>query len=167
MIFRNDDIGYHTKLDEFKRVNDIFLKHGVVHTVAILTRNLLKRQDLIDYLKEAGNFDCQFHGHDHRDFSQLSWDQLMEQFSEGKSAFELAGLPPAQIWFPCWNRVSVLAEEVAGVFGLMASWEKVSLDYYIEHKGGVVHPVINFHSWYIHEQLILEDALVIYKQLEK
>ena len=158
MILRNDDIGKFTKLDELRRVNDIFLKYGLTHTVALITNGIEERTTLIDYLKSAGNFDIQLHCHDHFDFTKLSDVEVIGQFLSSFDIFDLCGFKKPVTWFPPWNKSNAFSAHIASIFGLKMSNQKVSLGYFIANNGKVEADVINFHSWHEPEQMLLEPA---------
>jgi len=163
IIFRDDDIGQWTKLQEFKKVHEVFMRYGVIHTIAVICNGLDKCDDLINYLKlKQSSFSVQLHCFDHLDFSTLSEQELNYQFTESLKMFELIGIEKPVTWFPPWNKINTQAIRVAESFGFKASWEKVSMEYYLRHNGDVGWPVVNFHSWYVPEQMLVEPCLKVY-----
>lgn len=161
IVWRNDDISQWTKLDEFRRVHEIFIKYNVVHTLAVICRDLEKHTELIKYLNSQPLLDMQFHCLDHFHYPHNK-SIMDEQFSEGVKVFERVFNKKPTVWFPPFNDTDVHCADAAAKYGMKTSYQKVSLKYYIDNKGDVMFPVVNFHSWYEMEQMLLEPALKIY-----
>lgn len=163
MIFRNDDISKFTKLSEFKMCNEILKKYNITHTIAVLTNGIASHTELLKYINDNKNISVQVHGHDHLDFTNLSEDELHQQFSTAKKTLNDLGFNP-DMWYPPWNRSNYIIEGIAEQYGLKTSFVKCSLEYYIKHNGKTQYDTINFHSWYEPEQMQLEAAAIIHSK---
>lgn len=168
MIFRDDDIGYLTKIEDFRKVHEIFNEYGCVHTLAIITKDLWKHKELVKYITEQyekGTVDCQVHCYTHDDFASLSELQVRYQLKESKKIIEeLFGIKPTG-FYPPFNSVNLKVIQIASEEGLTTSTKKVSCVYYIQHKGDVMDKVINFHYHDNNESILIEPCLKIYKDL--
>jgi hypothetical protein len=147
MIFRDDDIGFHAgssqKLKRFKEIHSLFNKYGVIHTLAVVTKDIQKDKALIKYINQQKNVNVQLHAHEHFDF-QTDLAKLKDQLPQAvKIIEETFGKKPA-VLFPPWNKSSIGVERIAWSNGLKVVTNKISLSQYLKGvKGGV----INFHYW--------------------
>lgn len=162
IIFRDDDAPVHG-LPDFITVHELLRSYGLVHTVAVITRNLDRHHEFVKYVNSDPEFfDIQFHCHDHIDYSdKRNADILYSQFDEGlKMFYHCFGKMP-DIWYPPWNKRSDYAESVAGQFNLRTSNVKFSFGQVlrkpeaIKQSGGV----INFHHWCKEERDWLEEVI--------
>lgn len=163
MIFRDDDIGFHAgsseKLKQLKRVHNLFNKYGVIHTLAIVTKDIEKDSKLINYINQQKNIDIQLHCHEHFDF-QTDLQKLNDQLPEAVAITKrLFGKTPT-VLFPPWNKSSVGIDRIAWRNGLKVATDKISLSQYLK---GVKGNVVNFHYW-SDECRDLEAALIKYKK---
>ncbi len=166
IIYRDDDAPIHG-LTHFIPVHETLKKHGIVHTCAVICRNLDRHHDFIDYVKsDPDSFDLQFHCLDHIDYSDdRNRDILNEQFFEGLKMFNKCfGYYPT-VWYPCWNRTSEYSTAMAETFGLTTNPVKYSFGQVrrkakaIKEQGGV----INFHHWAKEERDQLEEIINLLK----
>lgn len=165
MIFRDDDIGYLTKLEEFEKVHQIFGEYDCLHTIAILTKDLHHHVRLVDYIKNQKNIDCQVHSYQHVDFSLATEKEVKFQLRESKKIIEdLFGVKPT-VFYPPFNTVNLKVIQIASEEGLRTSYEKVSCVYYLKHRGDVMHKVVNFHYHDTNESVLIEPVLKLYKEL--
>lgn len=165
MIFRDDDISYLTKLEDFKRVHSLFEKYNVMHTVAVIAKDLDKNPELVEYLKSNKLIDVQLHCWEHYDMSITDKDTLYKDISEGiRTIIDILGVEITTL-YPPWNKSSEILEDVAvGELGLTVSNKKITLSAYIRCAGQVEEDVINFHYWADSECIFIEPALKIYSQ---
>lgn len=161
MIWRNDDISYKTELGQFECVHKLFKKYTVLHTIALICRDIEKNPELINFIN-ANNIDVQIHCWEHKDFTQLLLVEVEDQFRKSIQTIQKYFKHRPTVFFPPWNKSNDAVECVAKEHGLTVSNQKVSLSQYIRTEGDVKESVINFHSWSLDEIKILEEALVIY-----
>lgn len=163
MRFRDDDISRKTKVAELDHVHSLFVKHGVVHTVAVIAEDLWKNVSVVRYLEDP-LFDVQLHCWAHNDLTVLQDEKRLRDHLEfGCRMIEsLFGKRPSTL-FPPWNRADQRLIEVAAVCGLKVSKDKVSLQQYIRAGGDAGDADVNFHYWDKTEAGLIEHALIIFK----
>ena len=83
MIFRDDDIQKGTNIERFIMVDNLFIKHKVIHTIAVITEDLGYNHNLVDYINKHSHIDVQLHCHTHIDFSIANENELRKQFENG------------------------------------------------------------------------------------
>lgn len=168
MIFRDDDPAIQTKGDklrQFMEVDALFKNYGVTHTIALITRDIEKNTELVDYIKANPHIDVQFHCVDHIDFTH-NQNEVEWQMKTGVDTIERVFGKRPTIWFPPWNKTTEFCNSVAKKLGLKPSWVKISLDQYIRVNGHVAEDTINFHFWHYGDQVNLEQALRIHNGLK-
>lgn len=167
MIWRDDDIGAAhvtragkvvpgTRIDDLRAVDDIFQRHGVPHTIAVMAFDLDKRPDLVELIRERRML-AQLHCWRHDDLTSdaLARDDLARAVDAMAAAF---GAPPT-VLYPPWNRTSPEVEEAAARLGLTVSAQKISLSQWIRFRGHVAETVVNFHHWHVPDAVLVEPAL--------
>lgn len=170
IIWRDDDLGYaHTAhageiemdseriFNDFVKVDQLFIKYGVKHTVAVIAKDVEKSINLIEYVKAHKHIDVQLHCWEH-----LHYPQHMDVFSSHiekgiNKLTEVFGKRPT-VFYPPYNDVCVEMRPICKQQGLELSYLKMDLIGYL--KGRKV-PVINFHYW-ADECKDLEEALKKY-----
>mgnify|MGYP003442795447 FL=1 len=163
MIFRDDDLSYLTKLDDFKRVHSLFEKYNVMHTVAVIAKDLDKNPELVEYLKSNKLIDVQLHCWEHYDMSITDDVTLNTDIERAIGELFVLGFDVNTL-YPPWNKSSAALEEVSSNLGLSVSNKKITLAAYIRCAGHVEEDVINFHYWADSECIFIEPALKIYTQ---
>lgn len=159
-IFRDDDISHTTDLAHFKKVHDYFKEAIVMHTIALIVKDIEKNPELIDYIKN-NNIDVQVHCWQHYDLT-ANIEQFEKDLPKCIDTIEiLFGERPTTL-FPPWNNASEKVIDIAADHGLTVSYKKVSLDQYIRFNGEVDEQVINFHYWAQQDIILIEPALSIY-----
>lgn len=161
MIWRNDDVSYKTEVGQFAEVHKLFKQYTVLHTIAVICKDINKNYELIKYINE-NNIDVQIHCYAHIDFTLLTEPQIKHQLTQ---CIEIIGKyfkHKPTVFYPPWNKSNLLVESVAHKLGLTVLNKKVSLSQYIRTAGDVAEDVINFHSWALPEIIMLEDALKLY-----
>ncbi len=163
MIFRDDDISHTTDLAAFHKVHNFFREAIVLHTIALIVKDIDTNPELVDYIKTQ-NIDVQIHCWTHYDLTsdieqaekdlKLCIDTIEEVLNERPTTL-----------YPPWNKTSKELEIMACHLGLRVSTEKGSLEHYILNQGNVDYDVINFHYWAQQEIILLEPALKIYNTL--
>lgn len=159
MIFRDDDISVHTDLAVLKPVHDIFKKHLVMHTVAIIAKDIDMNTELIMYLKRE-NFDVQLHCWEHYNMIECK-DKLPVDLLRCMNMFKRCGIDIPKILYPPWNVADSTVIHHASYFNLEVSTKKCSLSQYVAANGNVDVDVVNFHYW-DEECRDLDEALRIY-----
>jgi peptidoglycan/xylan/chitin deacetylase (PgdA/CDA1 family) len=142
MIFRDDDISKDTDLKKFKAVRDLFNKYGVLHTVALICKDIEQNKPLLKYLKSQKNIDVQVHAWEHFNF-QTDLPKLHEQLPLAVELVTKHFNKPT-VLYPPWNKSSIGVERIAWDNGLKVMADKISLSQYLR---GVKGNVINFHYW--------------------
>lgn len=161
MIFRDDDISVHTDLAVLKPVHDIFKKYLVMHTVAIIAKDIDMNTELIMYLKKE-NFDVQLHCFEHYNFTEVPLEKLDTDLLRSINMFKRCGLDVPKTLYPPWNLTNQSVNVMAwDKHRLEVSNKKCSLSYYVAHNGNIDVDVVNFHYW-DDECKDLDEALRIY-----
>ena len=160
MIWRDDDISISTDLAVLKPVHDIFKKHIVLHTVAVIAEDIGLNVELVEYLKRE-NFNVQLHCWKHYNLVE-NIDKLKTDIGKALETFENCGFERPTTLYPPWNITNnavncLLWDE----FKLKVSNQKCSLSYYVAKNGNVGVDVVNFHYW-DGECKDLDEALKIY-----
>ncbi len=163
MIFRDDDISVHTDLAVLKPVHEIFKKYMVMHTVAVIAKDIDMNTELVMYLKRE-NFDVQLHCFEHYNLTEMPPDTLDLSLTRAINMFKRCGFDLPTKLYPPWNitnqAVNVLAWDK---HRLEVSNKKCSLSQYVKANGNVDVDVVNFHYW-DEECKDLEAALKIYTE---
>lgn len=162
ITFRDDDVSCDTDILRFRRVQELFDKYKVPHTIALVTKDIEKAPELIKYIN-LNNIDVQVHCYEHIDYSLEDNEifiqpHLIESISIIKRYFDKT----PTVFFPPWNNSSEKIVEVASELDLRVSVEKLSLQAFIRAGGGVKEKVVNFHYWAEEEVMFLEIALRMY-----
>lgn len=163
ITFRDDDIGFDTDLSELREAHGFFIKHGVIHTVAVeaFAMDTSQAKSVVKYLRSTENFDIQLHCLRHVNLTE-NLERTREELTEAIRIMVQMFSKRPTVLYPPWNKSSSGLTEVAGSLGLEVSWEKISLDAYIRCNGGVAEPVVNFHYWEPTERAMLDKALTIF-----
>jgi peptidoglycan/xylan/chitin deacetylase (PgdA/CDA1 family) len=158
MIWRDDDVGANTRLEDLAAVDDLFQRYRVPHTIAVMACGMDTRPDLVDLIAKRRMI-VQLHCWNHDDLAESARGrrQLVQAVELLQALF---GKPPT-VLYPTWNRTSPELEAAAAALGLAVSCEKVSLEQFIRCEGDVVEPVCNFHYWSVSDALQIEPALRI------
>ena len=162
MIFRNDDISHKTEVGQFECVHKLFKKYTILHTVALICKDIEKNPELIEYIN-ANNIDVQIHCWEHYDFTENT-KRLGGDLDLCKQAIYKNFKHAPTTLYPPWNKSNEQVEAIAHNKILTVSNKKVSLSQYIRMDGDVSESVINFHSWSLDEIKVLEDAMIIYNR---
>jgi len=163
MIFRDDDIQKGTNIERFIMVDNLFIKHKVIHTIAVITEDLGYNHNLVDYINKHSHIDVQLHCHTHIDFSIANENELRKQFENGLYILKECFKVKPTTFYPPWNRSSELCEKVALDYNLIVSNQKISFETYITRAGKGEDKTINFHYW--HDDLnVIECGIRIYKR---
>lgn len=161
MIFRDDDISYRTKLENFKKVHELFEQCNVVHTIALMAKDIEKAPDLIAFINSK-NIDVQLHCWDHIDLT-LNHDRVKEHLQQGIDCIKKQFNKTPTILYPPWNLTDSTVNSIAQELGLTVCADKISLNQYLRARGDVKEKVINFHSWDNGDYAMLQEALRIYR----
>ncbi len=163
MIFRDDDISVHTDLAVLKPVHQIFKKYMVMHTVAIIAKDIDMNTELVMYLKRE-NFDIQLHCFEHYNLTELTAEQLDIALLKSTNMFKRCGFDLPIRLYPPWNKTSQAVNVLAwDKYNLEVSYKKCSLAQYVAANGNVDVDVVNFHYW-DDEIKDLDEALRIYTE---
>jgi len=161
-VWRDDDISVHTDLAVLKPVHDIFKKHLIMHTVAVIAKDIDMNTELVMYLKKE-NFDVQLHCWEHYNHVECK-DKLPVDLQRCMNMFARCGFDKPTVLYPPWNIADSTVVHHAAAFGLTVSNKKCSLSQYVKANGNVDVDVVNFHYW-DKECEDLDEALTIYNRL--
>lgn len=157
MIWRDDDVGYGTKIATLRAVDDIFRRYGALHTIAVIASGIDRRPDLVDLILER-RMAVQLHCWTHDDLTVEP--RAREDLARAVDLLEsLFGRPT--VLYPPWNKTSPEVEAAASDLGLTVSATKISLEQYLRARGGVEEDTVNFHYWHVPDVVLLEPALAI------
>jgi peptidoglycan/xylan/chitin deacetylase (PgdA/CDA1 family) len=149
MLYRDDDISVTTNIILLKKVHDIIVSRGKIHTVAVQMKDIWENKEVWYFLMTAKNLDVGLHGWTHRDYSKLSYDEIMRDIHESISYWESnilrGGYNKKEIktFYPPWNRVSQDLERACKDMGLILDSRTIKT-----HPG----EVYGFHYWTFTEQ---------------
>lgn len=161
ICFRDDDTSYLTDLKRFTQVHDLFLKYKVIHTIAVICKDIEKNTELIEYINQhRDSFDIQIHAWEHTPMPENK--ELKKDLEACIYAIQFFFDSNPKTVFPPWNQTNNYVKETAESLGLTVSAEKISLSAYVRTMGAVSEKVINFHYWAEQEVILLEPALKIY-----
>lgn len=161
MTFRDDDISHLTNLKRFTDVHELFIKYGVIHTIAFICKDIEKNPELIAYInKHKDSFDIQIHCWEHTPMPENV--DLARDLRGCINAIEYQFGTKPTVVYPPWNRSDKYVVDVAESLGLTVSHKKTTLSAYVRTMGDIAEDVINFHSWSEPEVILLEPALKIY-----
>lgn len=162
IYWRDDDGGILTKAYRFQFVHEIFQKYRVIHTLALIMKDIEKNKELISYILSYKNeFNIQLHCWEHFDHGN-DFEQAKESIFKGKKAIKDIFGVEAAIFFPPWNSCTQEIKEFCKSIGMLAMPEKISIEQYIKVNGDVKEEVVNFHGWHQPEVNDLHKALKIY-----
>lgn len=163
MIWRDDDPSVLTKIEQFAFCHEIFQKYKVIHTLALIMKDIEKNKDLVRYIKaNQKEFDIQLHCWEHFDHDK-NIEEAKFSIGKGKAEIErIFGVTPT-IFYPPWNSSNQELSDYCTSIGLTARPDKISISQYIRVKGAVKEDTCNFHYWYEPEVNDLHKALSIYK----
>lgn len=165
MIFRDDDISVLTDMPEFTRVDAIFKKYGVEHTIAVIAKDIEKNAALVDYINANPHIKVQLHCWEHIKFTENT-DMLGGHLVLGIDKLkEVFNVTPT-ILYPPWNESDRQVMVIAHKLGLTVSNKKITLTQYIRVRGQVAEDVINFHYWHDEDAMLLDPALRIYTEMK-
>lgn len=165
VIYRNDDVSWKTDLTQFAEVHKLFKEYIVLHTVALICKDIHKNPELIKFIN-ANNIDVQIHCWEHIDFPD-NYKKMETDLPKCIEVIKKHFRHPAITVYPPHNKSDKKVEAIAAKFGLKVSNQKVSLSQYIRFEGEPwpheeTERVINWHSWSLPELLVLEEALKLY-----
>lgn len=160
--FRDDDIGFLTKLEDFKVVQDMFNRQQVKHTIALMAKDIEKNPRLIDYIL-ANDIDVQLHCWEHIDLT-TDHTKVEDQLRNGIHTIEANFNKRPTILYPTWNKTDAFIDRVAEDLGLKVSATKLSLSQYVRVNGDVKEDTVNFHYWHYGDLMFVEIALKIYNE---
>jgi hypothetical protein len=163
MIWRDDDIGAKTSLEELRAVDDLFQASGLVqHTIAVVAAGLERRPDLVNFIRERRML-VQLHCWEHHDLSLDTKARAM--LPRAVDLLEQLFQRRPTVLYPPWNQTNEALHEAAAALGLRVSATKVSLAQFLRAGGDVREDTINFHYWHAPDVEQLAPAIRLH--LEK
>lgn len=162
MIFRDDDISKDTKIKRFKEIHSLFLKYNVLHTIALICKDIEKNMPLIKYMQkqqENGSVSIQIHCWEHYDLT-TDPPRFTNELPDCIDIIIKYFVTRPTVLYPPWNKTNRYIDHIAFLNKLEISTQKMSLSGYLK---GQSEKVINLHSW-SGECVDLEAALKKYTQ---
>ncbi len=157
IVWRDDDVLMYGTIDDLLRVDDVFQRHGAVHTVAVIVKSL---DDALARAIVDRGMDAQLHGYWHDDFSDRNVVGLNQLPMAADIMERMLGQRP-RIIYPPWNRNSEKLERMAASLGMRVSHQVITLQQYIKARGRVPEgTVVNFHYW-ANDPVMIDQALQI------
>jgi len=118
MMFRDDDISKFTDYYAFNKVNELFTKYRVLHTVAVEMEGIWENKIIFYMLCTDPFIDVELHGWTHRDYGKLSFKECDEDITRALDYWYSnkkrgqSGVPEASLniknitrFLPPWNSV--------------------------------------------------------------
>jgi len=168
IVWRDDDVHYLTDLKQFEKIHEVFKKHNVKHTIAVIAKDLDKNTELIEYINSNENIDVQLHCWNHISAIK-NIDSLERELVLGIDKIkELFGKKPT-ILYPPWNETNDVVSYIAKKVGLKVSNLKVSMSHFVKCNGVIDIEncnTINFHYWSGGDTMFLNYALELYMNRE-
>ncbi len=156
VVWRDDDVLQvaNGTLADLLRVDDLFQRHGVRHTVAVLACTLT--DDLTRVLVDR-RMDVQLHGWDH-DNHAVDMAACARLGAAADLIGAAVGTRPT-VFYPPFNHASPGMRAAAAAQGLAVSTRHVTLPGYLAGHGDPANEVVNFHYWSAPERRLLARAL--------
>jgi peptidoglycan/xylan/chitin deacetylase (PgdA/CDA1 family) len=144
-LYRDDDINVYTDAFRFKELHEYFMAKGKKHIAAVVMKDLWENYALFYFLATAPLLDIGLHGWEHKDYSELSYEECYEDLKKSLKYWEehstrMTGhAKNISIFFAPWNKESDNIKRACKELGLKfcnkreGYWE----DYYIK----------SFHFW--------------------
>lgn len=167
MIFRDDDISWLTNVNEFAKVHEFFNEYKQIHTIALLTKDIEKNPELINYINSQSNIDVQIHGYEHLDFNFTSERETEFQLAKSIEIIQRFFGKKPTTFFPPFNSINTSTISIGVELGLTVSIDKVGCIYYIKHNSNIVQNVINFHYHDYIESILIGVCLKLYSEKNK
>ncbi|MHA1167865.1 MAG: polysaccharide deacetylase family protein [Candidatus Hodarchaeales archaeon] len=110
IIIRDDDVNVYTCIHEFKKLHQRFIEAGKVHTVAVIMKDLWENHSIFYYLATAPLLEIGLHGWEHKDYSQLSYNECYEDVKKALNYWEentsrmVGKTKKITTFFAPWNR---------------------------------------------------------------
>ena len=159
-IFLDNDISATTDFASFKQVHTYFKEAIVMHTIAVICKDIENNIELVDYIKK-NNIDVQVQCWTPYD---LTADHIQANIDLNmcvNKIEDIFGERPT-VLYPPENKTDHRLHEIAKALGLTISTESVSLDEYCKKNGEVEEEVISFCYSDEKDIMLLETALKIY-----
>lgn len=158
IIWRDDDIGFHLdhdKLNKFKEIHELFNKHKLIHTIAVVAKDIdaPEARSLVKYIKKQKNIDIQLHCWEHL---RVTPQEFIVSLPKSLAKMEKIFHVRPTVYYPPWNEISKGINDICKDFGMVADYSKISLKQYINNVKG---DTVNFHYW-ADECKDLETALI-------
>ena len=139
-IYRDDDVNKYTDIGLMEEIHAPFIKYNKIHTIAVEMEDLWESKHVWYWITETPNIDVELHGWTHKDYSAMSYEDVRKDIQKSLDYWNghtlMGGYKEKQIkvFYPPWNRVSPILQDVCDNLGL-------KLD---NRVGGDVY---NFHWW--------------------
>jgi hypothetical protein len=110
MIYRDDDLSVLACAHSFKELHEKFIQAKQTHTVAVIMKDLWLNHGLFWYIATAPYLEIGLHGWEHKDYSQLSYDECTNDIKKSLTYWKentermVKKTKPITTFFAPWNR---------------------------------------------------------------
>ena len=91
ILFRDDDISKFTDLTLFRKVDELFIRHNKIHTIAVEMEGIWENKGIWNYILTSPVIKVDFHGWTHKDYSKLTYEEIKDDIE--KTLLELIHVP--------------------------------------------------------------------------
>jgi len=172
LVIRSDDFDFRMDPEDYIANHEKFIKAGLTETAVVQYthdgREGTYDPKLINYMRNAPNWDIQLHGWAHDDYAILPNWRIYDDLQKAKlKSVELFGKEPT-IWFPPWNGYSEHMQEMADLMSLKIDHESNDISKFIrEAKAGTfIGHSVYFHLWNHDEASKVDEMLKYAKEYE-
>lgn len=112
IIYRDDDVNRFTDVNLLIKIQDLFDKHGKIHTVTLEMKDLWENRGVWYWLMITPNINVALHGWEHVDYSVMFYDEILNHLHVALSYWEEHSknydyeFKPIKVFYPPWNKVS-------------------------------------------------------------
>lgn len=154
-LYRDDDISVTSDIQLLMEVHDLFVKHGKIHTVAVLVKDIWENKEVWYWLMTSSNLRIGLHGWDHKDYGRAGYSEIQSdiqrclEYLHDKAKKGKYESPYVDTFYPPWNSVGPDLSKICQLYGLQCD-------------ARIGPPVFNFHYWACQDKKhmdALEEAL--------
>lgn len=162
-IVRSDDFDPRITLEDLKPIHEMFMKHGIVFTIAV--NNAMNgirefRKEVIDYVNNTSGWDIQLHGWHHDAYWYMRYPEaycnLVSNIHDTKRDFPKAD---PKVFYPPWNEGSDTVKQVCEKLGLVMHTTGIHMRYWLTWNRRENNNVMFFHWWDKSDIELLDELL--------
>lgn len=111
-LWRDDDVSVRTCPYLFMELHKQFISKKITHTAAVIMKDLWENHAVFYYLATAPYLDIGLHGWEHKDYSQLSYEECSKDIKKSLAYWNentdrmVRTSKPIDTFFAPWNRES-------------------------------------------------------------